>query len=198
MVWKPEYDLRRTARPSGTSKGRAARKYWIGIDGEGLGRRPHRYVILARSDGTGEKQDMISDKHGLSTKECLDFLLDLPCDGRIAGYYLSYDWTMILKDLPNRAIYQLLRPELRYRGRDEGGNFSTVRWKDYKLDHIGKMFRVKRGDKYVTIWDVGNFFQSTFCKALKKWSITSDEEIAAIEAMKERRASFSEKDFKAM
>jgi hypothetical protein len=177
---------------------RAERKYWIGIDGEGIGRRPHRYVIMAWSDETGKRCDAIENELGLTTRQCLDFLLDLPVDARIAGYYLSYDWTMILRDLPNRLIYRLLRPELRYRGKDEGGGFTPIHWRDYKLDHVGKMFRVKKGSKSVTIWDVGNFFQSTFIAALKKWSITNDAEIDAIATMKERRSRFTQKDFKAM
>ncbi len=90
------------------------RRYWIGLDGEGLGRAPHRYVLLARSDAQGRRSSIVR-RTGLRTGECLHWLLNAPTDARLCGYFLGYDWTTILRDLPNAAIYSLLRPEIRQR-----------------------------------------------------------------------------------
>lgn len=182
---------------SGSNRTRAQRTYWVGLDGEGMGRKPHRYVLMAYSDITGKHSDSLYDANGLSTQDCLEFLLSLPVDARIAGYYLGYDWTMILRDMPNRNIYRLLRPELRYRGSDEGNNFTPVLWKRYKLNYCGKMMRIaKKGGRSVTIWDVGNFFQSPFVDAINKWDVGSKVDNAMIADMKAQRSAFAKRDAK--
>ena len=135
------------------------RRYWIGVDGEGLGRAPHRYVLLARSDADGHT-DSIERRSGLRTIECLDWFLRAPSDARLAGYFLGYDWTMILRDLPDAAIYSLLRPETRARPADEGGGFSPIRWRRYRLHYMQRMLRINDGDRSVTVWDLGQFFQA--------------------------------------
>lgn len=169
------------------SKGRR----WIGVDGEGVGRKPHRYVLLACSDG-----DYVENRRGLSTVDCLEFLLDLSTrDARLCGYYLSYDWTMILADLDNTAIYTLFRPELRARSH---GTFARVEYKKrrrtYQLHWLAGAMWLKddRGRK-VTIWDLGKFYQGPFIGALQDWKIRPDvqEEIAA---MKKRRSVFTYKE----
>lgn len=183
--------------PAERNRGRKERVYWIGLDGEGMGRSPHRYTLLAWSDATGRRYDSIHNPAGLRTGECLEFLLSLPTDARIAGFYLGYDWTMILRDLPNRSIYRLLRPELRYRGSDEGNNFTPVRWRQYSFNCVGRMMRIsKRGGRSVTIWDVGNFFQCPFVDAIKKWDVGTPEERELITKMKAKRSAFNARDSK--
>jgi len=172
---------------------RADRKYWIGLDGEGLGRAPHRYVYLAYSDADGSHTDSISNPNGLATAACFDFLLEIPCDARVAGYYLGYDWTMILRDMPRKAIYRLLRPELRYLGADEGGSCSPIRWRGYKVQYFPGKMRIARADRSVTVWDVGPFFQSSFVKALEAWGI-GQAELENIKRMKDMRAQFTADD----
>ena len=155
---------------------------WIGIDGEGVGRKPHRYVLLACSDG-----DYIERREGLGTRECLDYLLALGGrDARVCGYYLSYDWTMILRDLPDLDIYQLFRPELRV----DGTTFARVSWHGYKLHWLGGAMWIQKGKRRVTVWDLGKFCQSPFVDALDNWKLAPDvrEQIAV---MKKRRSLFT-------
>lgn len=174
---------RRFAKPSTTSapRNRSALSSsggllpWLGIDGEGVGRRPHRYVMLCCNDASGEHADYIEDVNGLSTKACLDWLLMLPDGYQYAGYYLSYDWTKILKDLPNKSIYRLLRPELRLMPREEGSYFGKVHWKGYRLHYLAGMMRIERQGRRVTIWDVGKFYQGPFVGALEQAGIAPPE-----------------------
>lgn len=166
---------------------RTKSRRWIGVDGEGVGRKPHRYVLLACSDG-----DYVERRSGLSTVDCLDFLLDLGTrDARVCGYYLGYDWTKILSDLDNHAIYALYRPELRLR---PGGSFTRVVYKkrrrEFRLHWLAGAMWLADDRRKVTIWDLGKYYQGPFVNALKDWTIRPDvqEEIAA---MKKRRALFT-------
>lgn len=171
---------------------RKAPRRWIGIDGEGVGRDPHRYVLLCASDAQGV-HDLIEDPRGLGTARVLDFLLSYSTrDVRLAGYFLSYDWTMILRSLPNSALYRLYRPELRVLPKGEGGGFSVVRWGDYRLHWLSGMMRIGRGSRSVTIWDLGKYYQSPFVDACKKWGVLTTEELAAVRAMKLRRSEFTD------
>lgn len=171
---------------------------WVGIDGEGVGRNPHRYIMLGYSDGYGKYVDVIERKSGLKTKECLDFLLSTPSDARLCGYYLGYDWTKILHELPNASIYKLLRPELRLRPRDEGSGFCYVYWRDYGLHYLAGMMRIRYKQKKVTIWDLGKFFQCSFVEALKKWEIINKNALDAMFLMKLRRSMFDDSDKKSI
>lgn len=162
-------------------------KPWIGIDGEGIGRTPHRYIMLARNDVQGNCA-VIENPKGLSTKECLDWILQIPERSRVCGYYLNYDWTMILKDLPDSAIYRLLRPELRAIPKDEGGGFTKIQWEGYKLHFLAGMMRVSRGKTGITIWDIGKFFQAPFVDAIESWEVPAP--LSDIREMKEKRSSF--------
>src|SRR5262245_48802276 len=99
--------------------------------------------MMCRSDGEGD-EDYIEDVNGLSTEAALSWLLKCAAAERqhkgskmrACGYYLSYDWTMILKDLPNHLIYRLLRPELRLRPKSEGGGFTSIPWRPFRLHYL--------------------------------------------------------------
>ena len=169
-------------------------RYVVGLHGEGAGRRPHRHTLLAWSDATGKLSGHVEDwPHGLSTLECLDFVTSLPRAARVYGYYLGYDWTMMLADLPNRELFRLLRPETRATP-GEGQGFSEVAWRHYRLHYLAGMMRVRntRTHRSVTVWDVGKFYQSTFVEALRKWSIKAPVEDVA--AMKAKRSRFTARD----
>lgn len=170
---------------------RRKRRRWIGVDGEGLGRAPHRYYLLACSDG-----DAIERRKGLRTIACLNFLLKLGTrDVNVAGYFLSYDWTMILRDLPNDSIHSLLRPELRARPKDEGGGFTRIKWKGFRLHYLAGAMWIRKDDRRVTVWDLGKYSQGPFVDALKEWDLAADvrDQIAR---MKKRRSAFSWRDRK--
>lgn len=190
-------------------------RYVIGIDGEGIGRAPHRYTLLAWSDAERKHSDYAEDLSGLDTLTCLEFLTAIPRAARVFGYFLGYDWTMILADLPDHLIYRLLRPELRALT-GEGGNFSEVPWKRFRLHYLGGMMRVRdtRGRR-TTVWDVGKFYQAPFCTlncknkkhkrpkdhiaecftgALPSWKIGTLEQWQRIGAMKAKRSKFIAKN----
>lgn len=165
---------------------RTKSRRWIGVDGEGVGRKPHRYVLLACSDG-----DYVEDRRGLSTVDCLEFLLDLGTrDARLCGYYLSYDWTKIFADLPNVGIHGLYRPELRAR---PNGAFSRVEYKGYKIHWLAGAVWLSDETRKVTIWDLGKYYQGPFINALKDWNIRPDVQ-GEIAAMKKRRSVFTYKE----
>lgn len=172
----------------------ATDRYVVGLDGEGCGRRPHRYTLLAWSDATGKRASTVENwREGLSTVQCLEFLLSMPRAARPFGYFLGYDWTMALADLPDRSLYRLFRPETRATP-GEGQGFSDVAWRHYRLHFLSGMMRVRdvRRARSVTVWDVGKFFQCSFVEALRKWSITAPVE--NVEAMKAKRARFTAKN----
>lgn len=187
--------------------------YVVGIDGEGIGRRPHRYTLLAWSDAAGKRAGHVEDANGLTSLACLQFVTSLPLAARVYGFYLGYDWTMMLADLPNRDIYRLLRPELRAT-QGEGGNFSEVAWKHFRLHYLAGMMRVRntRTRRAVTVWDVGKFYQDSFCKltcakkhvhvkscfsgALPKWNVGTIDLWARIGTMKNKRSTFAAKERK--
>jgi len=166
------------------------KRFWIGLDGEGVGREPHRYTLLAWSDATGERSAHIHDARGLSTRRCIEFLLSIPPEARIAGFYLHYDWTMILRDVANRALYELFRPELRARPKDEGGGFSPVKWRHYELDYLARRMRIRKRGKCIDVWDLGAFYQMPFVKMLETWNVGTQAERDLVTEMKEKRATF--------
>lgn len=162
---------------------RTKARRWVGVDGEGVGRKPHKYVLLACSD-----RDYVEDRRGLSTKQCLDFLLELGSrDARLCGYYLSYDWTMILRDLPDASLYKLYRPELRTR---QAGGFERVEYEGYKIHWLAGAVWLSDDTRKATIWDLGKYYQGPFIGCLKDWKIRPDVQ-AEIAAMKKRRSVFT-------
>lgn len=164
---------------------------WVGIDGEGIGRKPHRYVMMGSSDGT-----MIQRGTGLRTTECLDFILDFATrDVRLCGYYLGYDWTMILRDMPNDLIYLLLRPDMRARPEAEGGGFNWIEWEGYRLHWLAHAMWIGRGKRAIVVWDLGRYYQGPFVGALKSWGIAPHVQ-ERIAKMKAQRSVFAWKDRK--
>ena len=182
---------------------------YIGIDGEGQGRLPHQYVMLAAADESGTFSSVVEAAPGdrLTTKQCLDFILALPVKRyRVFAYSFNYDLTKILQDLDNKSLYLLFRPELRkerppsqheLRRREQGiserkPRFAPipVRWEGYSLNLQGTKFTVKKGNKSVVIWDVFKFYQSKFVSALKDWKVGSDEMRAQMSLMKDKRSEF--------
>lgn len=176
---------------------------WLGLDGEGIGRFPHRYVMLCINSADGTREDFVEDVNGLTTHDCLSFLLDCAAARekkhgapmKLCGYYLTYDWTKILADLPDRLLYRLLRPELRAVTGGEGGGFTPIRWKGYKLHYLSGMMRISKGSRSVTVWDVGKYYQARFVAALEQSGIAPT---ALIVRMKGERGTWAAHDLDAM
>jgi DNA polymerase type B, organellar and viral len=158
----------------------------IGLDGEGIGRAPHRYTFLAAGDERGNAWSVASRDSGmdrLSTASCLDFILSLPDRALIVGFAFLYDFTKILTDLPDKDIYNLLHEEKRARliKLDDGNQriaYEPVYFGEYSLNYMNRRITVARwrwhyGKRRAyasrTVWDIFRFYQSSFVQALKDW-----------------------------
>ena len=179
---------------------------YIGIDGEGQGRDLHRYVMLAANDEKGELRTRAQNPSGLTTVECLEFILSLPKHSRVFAYGFNYDLTKILADLDNKSLYRLFRPDERRRPPEQAHipTPSFVRWppegskipgygkgRSYLLNLQGSKFTVI--GKYwrkVVIWDVLKFYQSKFVKALTDWKVAPTDVLEHMQYMKEHRSEF--------
>jgi hypothetical protein len=171
------------------------RKTYLGIDGEGQGELPHRYVTIAASNEDQSQTYHVHNPKGLSTKEVLDFILDLPDDCRIFCYAFNYDLTKLLKDLPNETLYYLFRPELRKRHtKSQAHSPRPVLWEGYSINLQGTKFSVKRGERNVVIWDIWKFYQSKFVKALKLWKVGTPDEWDLLQSMKDKRNEFDKEE----
>ena len=159
---------------------------FVAIDGESVtDERPdaHRYVLLRTSDPAA----CIVNADGLSTVECLNFLLRQSAFGSkriFVAFGLGYDVNMILRDVPKETLRELWR---------EG----SVTWDSGKYDYLlewipSKIFSVtaSTGDfrSSIKIYDVFGFFQSSFVRALETWDIGSDE---FLKGMKDHRSDFT-------
>jgi hypothetical protein len=171
---------------------------YLGIDGEGQGRKHHLYTFLACSDEYGEIKESVGNENGLSTRECFDFILDLPnSNHKIFAYAFNYDLTKILTDLDNQTLYMLFRPELRQRPAHEAvkGPYAVL-WNGYKLNYQGTKFTLQDGGgKRVVIWDIFKFFQAKFVGAIKDWKVGNPELWERMQKMKDQRAEFDRLNF---
>lgn len=186
--------------------GHKAPKAWVGLDGEGITiDGHHRYTLLCcagRSSAQPFRASVGDGDRPLTSQECLEFILGIPNRYRIAGFCLGYDWTLILKDLPDKTLFRLFHPEVR---QGESGPL-PVYWKGYKLNLAGKakMMVARKGAMGFSggaiappqvVWDVFGFFQGSFVSALKKWGIGTAEQVERIQAMKRRRREFDKLPF---
>ena len=178
----------------GPSNGVPYRYKFVGIDGEGVDRDPHKYVLLCAATSHGQKWS-ISNPNGLSTAECLKFIVDTLYGCRVFSYGFGYDITMILKDLPDATLYALLRPNKRYRE----GKLRPVFWHGYELNWLQGKLTIRKGKKRVAIWDILKFYQQSFVASLEQWNNGEwDEVIKRIQHMKDKRSKFALADLPEM
>lgn len=162
--------------------GRTKDRPFIGLDGEGI---DNRYIVLAAKK-QGLKAKSIANKEGLTTKECLDFLLSLP-KGSYSGirpiyvwFAFDYDINMILGDLPLKGNTESIE-ELRRE--------NTTVWQGYKITYIPrKIFKLNKNGKTFHSTDVFSFFITSFENALNSWGI---EVPSIITEGKQAREDFS-------
>lgn len=162
---------------------------FLGVDGEGAGRDDRGrqlYQLLC----AGERY--ITAKP-LSTEECLEFILSLPENPILVGYYFNYDVTMILRDLPRDKMEHLCKAPSNY-----GGNSPYTWFHDYGIEwQPGFLFRVCRLDTKNkpkrhtsrTIYDVSGHFRMPFLEALQLYRVGDAADLAKIAAGKERRGA---------
>ena len=142
------------------------------------------YALLGATLESGEYYYLLglNNREALSSKQCLDFILNLPAKHVIVGYGLTYDVEKWLIDLSEHFM-QILNKN------------SHVWWKGYKIFNIpGKMFYVSRkiGKKKIsrTVYDISGFFQVEFKEAIRKWHVGTPDEWKFIDAMKKKRPDF--------
>lgn len=180
----------------------------IGIDGEGKGRRPHIYNYLAAADENGRTWS-VENAQGLTTIQCLDFILSLPTRSLVVGFALGYDRTKWLADLDNDSLRLLVNEKLRAaKTKTKSGKWRIVykplrfklvdgklvrttsaQWA-YSINLVNGKLTVSRGKHSTSVWDVFKFYQSKFTKALKAWKIGDQTAISHMERMKDQRSAF--------
>lgn len=148
------------------------------IDGEAIGEGADaRYVLLAASTGRH-----VYDIEGLSTRACLDFILDhQQPGGEIVGFGIGYDVNQWIADL---TVPQLR--ELWTSGSCIHGGY-LLRWLR------GRRFFVKdlrRTGRFAFVQETFGFFQSSFVRALTDWGLEPGESMLA---MKQARGSFTDR-----
>lgn len=186
--------------------------YWVGLDGEGVtdgephhfnpvtvvtGTK-HRYISMSwrAADGHG---DQVENREGLSTKDCLWFILSTPADVKIAAYGFGYDLTKILEDLPPELIYLLTHPHKReYKTKGGRTNRRPVIWNGFALELFNTRFKVGRSEpdsrfpKFQknssrVVHDLAKFYQCRFVNACQNWGVGTPEERNIMRAMKADR-----------
>lgn len=172
---------------------------YFGIDGEGQGRKLHKYILLAASNESGTRKFKVVNHGGITTLEALTFIMSLPShnETRIFSFAFNYDMTKMLKDLPDDKLYRLFRPEMRQRKteieRMKGP--IPVQWEGFSINLQGTKFTIKRGKKRVVIWDLFKFYQSKFVLACKDWKVGTKEQLEHMMMMKNQRHLFDKMPF---
>ncbi len=196
-------EQREAAKERKRNHARTKLRPFMAIDGEGagtdhLGRQP--YLLMAASGPTaGEEHVKHCDGKPLSVRDCLEFLLSLPAEPILIGFYFGYDANQILRGISKiPTLKRILDPP-----QGKNGPCYTY-WGDYALIYQqGQYFRVARVDRSQprpgiikgstrTVYEAFGFFQCSFTEAVKKWNIGSEEERAFITRNKEHRDEFSE------
>lgn len=127
------------------------KKDFLAFDGEG---GDGKYVLLANSI------DYIYNPEGLSTSDCLKFLIKRYNVRWKIFFFFSYDINLILKDLSEEDKLKI------FRGID-------VTYQDYSLSYIPrKIFKIRYKGKTHTYYDTGSFYQTSLVNACKKNNIT--------------------------
>lgn len=183
---------------------------FVGCDGEGIGRDPHRYALFRMGE-----RELFNDDKALGTADLLAFIVDHPDPADIlVGFAYDYDVNMILRDLPQDRWQHLLKvttpaPDGKIAknpyAQAAGWTWCRFGARVYGVQYIPRnYFRVcravsiaDRGDWRTvavpgstrTIFDTWGFFQGTFLTALNRWDIGA-EHWPAIKAGKDARAGF--------
>jgi hypothetical protein len=143
------------------------------------------YVLLAYGGQPGVGDNII-DKDGLSTEDCLNFIIDAKQqnpDSIFIGFGFNYDVNQILKDLPIRCLDEL-----------QATNETT--WLDYYIKwYSSKYFICSRkgysGRESAIIYDVLGFFQASFLTACNEYLGADHPSLALISKGKETRNEFT-------
>ena len=191
--------LRVEGREAPRKHPRNTMREFIALDGEGAGTDEigrQNYQLLRAGD-IGSFNKWIDKAHGssrLQTHECLNFILSMPREAILVGYFFGYDVTQILRDLPPDRLADL------FASKEDRKNRYTY-WEAYGIEYVPKQyFRVCRIDRNTlrvtsgssrTINEVGSFFQKSFVEAIRDWQIGAPETVDMIARNKDRREQFT-------
>jgi len=212
-----KYCSRECARPSTRNQARSTRRAehrldFIGVDGEGIntvnwyGAKRHTYVMLSVGSET-----LFNNGEELTYREIFPFLYNqfmVNSDACYVGFYLGYDFTMWLKDLPeDRARMLFTEDGKKKRSRKKSGGNPVpfpVYYGGWEFDILGmKRFKLrpttvstkKNPYKWLYVNDTGAFFQTSFLNVIeptaKKWPTGAPctaEEFEIVKRGKEHRA----------
>lgn len=183
------------------------RVQFVGVDGEGADGDASKYVLF----GIGNRH--IENPNGLSWKDCFDFLYrEFQRRGKghaFVGFFLGYDFTQILKGLPeNRARMLFTREGIAARRHNiENKAPHPVVCDEWEFDLLGnKRLRIRPHEcvcvyptcehpkrPWCYLCDVGPYWQTSFLNVIDpgNWEqpICTREEYEIVKAGKERRAS---------
>ncbi len=201
---------------------------FYGLDGEGQTDRfhgiygRHKYVMLCAASEHG-KEFVVENPQGLTTVQCLEFILSLPAHNtRFFTYSFGYDLTKILEDLDDVSLYKLVRPELRRKEQHGRKVMVPIYWPSnkpiYSLNWMNGRFTLRKlrkktlvfnpskggtqtvydwGPSYV-IHDVWRFFQGKFTNALEDWKVPNhvpkEERKRILDRMREMKDKRSQFD----
>lgn len=191
-----------------TPQWRADVRRIMSVDGEGhevSGR--HAYTLLAAADDRGFRAhiehdgslrpatipagaphgpDDVAANHGLPTKRCLDFLLDIPRhkSDLVISFSFTYDVTKMLQDLPFANL-------------QEFATLGATVWEGYEIRGMPrKFFQVRKGNRQCKVWDTFSYWQMAFAKALaSSLNLFSEEQREIVEFiadMKQERGHLEE------
>lgn len=167
--------------------------YVIGLDGEGIGRKPHRYVYMAAADQNGRTWSMeptggLMVKQRITTVQFLDFILSLPDRALLVFFAGLYDLSKGLEDLPDAALYLLFREKLRARKIEGQIIYRPITWNGYRINFMNRRFSVQKGKRRRTVWDIFRFFQTKFTNALIDWQVAEKSKLERMAEMKDQRS----------
>lgn len=210
------YDRRRKRRHAEReASGEAPRMpIFVALDGEGTNQPDgdQWYTLLVAYTAQGNIGDRFEDRkvrrvenyeRGLSTLECLNFLLDIGRDHRqtYVAFYFNYDVTKMLHDLSPEELSALWKANwLVWEAPNH--RLYYLKWIPTKFFEVGLIASHdgvdledlnprKDCEKLITIYDTSGFFQTSFVSALEKWNVATAEDLAEITDMKGRRNDFT-------
>src|ERR1700744_1081036 len=173
---------------------------FIGVDGEGVTDPDgtHRYILITVGPDSLPKAGAT-----LATLDIFRFLYDQFLAHPVAafvGFYLGYDFSQILRGLPVDRARMLLTPAgIAKRKRIKGAHMPPfpVYYEGWDFDKLGLgRFKPRPSNPpnapWMTICDVGSFFQTSFLKAIDpkgpRNPVVTESEYALISEGKDGRS----------
>jgi DNA polymerase type B, organellar and viral len=215
---KAAYRARKAAPKRARGRKPKALVPFVGVDGEGAGkdRKGRQHYMLLSASG-GDFSDECHTGKPLTTKDCLNFICDLPDRTRaiLIGFSFGYDTTMILRDLTKAKRDDLFTERtIRLDDKTIIKGYGQYTWFgdfgiQYRAHQYLRVCRAERTSHVMpdgrllpprtraipgtarTIYEGFGFFQKSFVNALADFDVGTKRERARIAKTKNQRANFS-------